>query len=140
MNNLLRGGGGDDILVGSAGADQLFGEAGRDILIGGNGLDTLDGGTEEDIFIAGRTTSDTVNSNLNDLRTEWKSANSYTARITNLRTGVGPSNTSLKATINVFNDAGEDDVLTGGTEADWYFAAVDDLINDLFVGEIIDLL
>lgn len=140
LNNLLRGGGGDDILVGSAGADQLFGEAGRDILIGGNGLDTLDGGTEEDILIAGRTTSDTVNSNLNDLRTEWKSANSYSTRITNLRTGVGPSNTSLKATINVFNDAGEDDVLTGGTEADWYFAAVDDLINDLFVGEIIDLL
>ena len=140
LNNLLRGGAGDDILVGSAGADQLFGEAGRDILIGGNGLDTLDGGTEEDILIAGRTTSDTVNSNLNALRTEWKSANSYSTRITNLRTGVGPSNSSLKATVNVLNDAGEDDVLTGGTETDWHFAAVDDVINDLFVGEVLERL
>ncbi len=48
---------------------------GRDILIGGLGLDVLDGGAHDDILIAGRTASDALFSNLNDLRTEWNSAN-----------------------------------------------------------------
>ena len=47
---------------------------------------------------------------------------------------------SLKAKTNVVNDAGEDDVLTGGTGTDWYFRAVDDAISDLFAGETIDVL
>jgi hypothetical protein len=42
--------------------------------------------------------------------------------------------------INVLNNAGEDDVLTGGTDADWFFAAIDDLLTDLFAGELVDLL
>jgi hypothetical protein len=47
---------------------------------------------------------------------------------------------SLKATINVLNDAGEDDVLYGGTDTDWFFRAVDDVITDLFAGETIEVL
>ncbi len=140
LDNVLQGGAGDDVLVGGNGADQLLGDIGRDILIGGLGLDVLDGGVGEDIVIAGRTTSDSVNSVLNDLRDEWKSANAYATRITNLRTGVGVSNASLQALVNVLNDAGDDDVLTGGTDLDWHFAAVDDVINDLFAGEIVDRL
>jgi Ca2+-binding RTX toxin-like protein len=77
---------------------------------------------------------------LADMRAEWISANSYAVRRTNLQTGVGASNASLKAMINVLNDAGEDDVLTGGTDADWFFAAIDDLVTDLSVGELVDLL
>ena len=37
-------------------------------------------------------------------------------------------------------DAGEDDVLVGATGTDWFFRAVDDVITDLFAGEILDLL
>jgi hypothetical protein len=47
---------------------------------------------------------------------------------------------SLKAKVNVLNDAGEDDILTGGANSDWYFRAVDDAITDLFAGELIDVL
>ena len=140
LNNILTGGGGNDILVGQSGADQLFGQAGRDILIGGLGLDQLDGGSDDDILIAGRTTSDNSATKLADMRAEWISANSYAMRRINLQAGVGASNASLKAMINVLNDAGEDDVLTGGSEADWFFAAIDDLVTDLSVGELVDLL
>ena len=40
----------------------------------------------------------------------------------------------------MLNDAGEDDSLTGGAGMDWYFKAVDDVITDLFAGEITDTL
>ena len=138
--NRLTGGLGDNILVGQEGGDILEAGSGRDILIGGLGLDILKGDAGDDILIAGRTTSDTSLSNLNSLRTQWISGSAYSARITNLRAGVGSPLVSLKATINVLNDAGEDDVLFGGTETDWFFRAIDDVITDLFAGEIIDVL
>ena len=46
----------------------------------------------------------------------------------------------MKAKSNVLNDAGEDDILTGGGNTDWYFRAVDDAITDLFAGELVDML
>ena len=138
--NRLTGGLGDNILVGLEGGDILEAGNGRDILIGGLGLDILKGDAGDDILIAGRTTSDTSLSNLNTLRTQWISANAYATRVANLRAGVGSPLVSLKATINVLNDAGEDDVLFGGTDTDWFFRAVDDVITDLFAGELIDVL
>ena len=138
--NRLTGGPGDNILVGMESGDILEAGSGRDILIGGLGLDILKGDAGDDIMIAGRTTSDTSVSNLNTLRTQWVSANLYPTRITNLRAGVGSPLVSLKARTNVLNDAGEDDVLYGGTGIDWFIRAADDVIADLFSGEILDLL
>ncbi len=140
LANRLTGGLGDNILVGMEGDDILEAGNGRDILIGGLGLDTLNGGAGDDILIAGRTMSDTSLSNLNTLRTQWVSANTYAVRIANLRAGVGSPVVSLKARTNVLNDAGEDDSLTGGSNSDWFFRAVDDVITDLFAGELIDVL
>ncbi len=140
LNNTLTGGNGNDVLVGLSGDDILEAGSGRDILIGGLGLDTLNGGTGDDILIAGRTTSDTSLISLNTLRTEWISTNDYATRIANLRAGVGSPAVSLKTTIDVLNDAGEDDSLTGGANSDWYFRALDDVITDLFAGEIQDVL
>jgi ELWxxDGT repeat protein len=140
LSNRLTGGNGDNILVGMEASDILEAGTGRDILIGGLGLDTLNGGTGDDILIAGRTTNDTNVSNLNTLRTQWISGNTYAVRVANLRAGVGSPVVSLKAKNNVLNDAGEDDILTGGGNTDWYFRAVDDAITDLFAGELIDVL
>ena len=140
LSNRLWGNDGNNILVGLGGEDMLFGGAGRDLLIGGLGADTLDGGNGDDILIAGRTTIDTNIARLSTLRTEWVSANTYQDRITNLRAGVGSPLTSLKAKINVLNDANEIDTLTGGTGFDWYFQAVDDVITDLFAGAVVDVL
>jgi Ca2+-binding RTX toxin-like protein len=138
LNNILDGGPGNDILVGNAGDDQLSGGDGRDILIGGLGLDKLFGGAADDLLIAGRTTSDGVISNLTKIRAEWTTFNAYGTRVANLRAGVGSPAVSLKATVNVLNDGGEDDSLNGGPGTDWYFLAVDDVITDLFAGEIKD--
>ena len=145
----IAGGSGNDtltgnllanILVGNAGNDTLNGSGGRDILIGGLGLDTLNGGEDEDILIAGRTTSDSLFSNLNVLLAEWVSVNAYATRIINLRAGVGAPAVSLKATVNVLTDAGEDDSLVGGNGTDWYFRALDDVVTGLVTGEVLDIL
>ena len=138
--NRLTGGLGNNILVGMEAGDILEAGNGRDILIGGLGLDILKGDAGDDILIAGRTTNDSSVSNLNTLRAQWISANAYTTRVTNLRAGVGSPLVSLKAKINVLNDAGEDDVLFGGTGNDWFFRALDDAITDLVTGELIDVL
>ena len=103
-------------------------------------LDILNGGDDEDILIAGRTTSDALFSKLNRKQLEWTSGNSYVTRITNLRTGVGSPVVSLKTKINVLNDAGEDDSLIGGNNSDWYFRALDDVITGHVVGELLDVL
>ena len=138
--NRLIGNGGNNVLIGNGGNDSLTGGSGRDILVGGDALDTLNGGSGDDILIAGRTSSDANLAKLIDMRTEWTSANSYATRIKNLRAGVGASVASLKAKVNVLNDAGEDDSLTGNTGNDWYFRALDDIISDLVTGELIDVL
>ena len=67
-------------------------------------------------------------------------ATPYANRVANLRTGVGSPVASLKATVNVLNDASEVDTLTGSTGQDWYFKAIDDLISDLVASELVDLL
>ena len=140
LDNTLTGNAGNDILIGGSGNDRLLGGVGRDILIGGLGVDVLNGGADDDILIAGRTTSDSMFSNLNDLRTAWISASPYATRIANLRSGVGVSGASLKAKVNVLNDAAAIDTLTGGGGTDWYFRALDDVITDLLAGESLDVL
>lgn len=47
----ILGGGGDDILTGTAEADNIFGYAGDDVLVGGKGADTLTGGAGADQFV-----------------------------------------------------------------------------------------
>jgi len=79
-------------------------------------------------------------SNLNVLRTGWLAATPYATRIAVLRAGTGSPAVSLKAKVNVLNDAGEDDQLNGGTGTDWYFRAIDDVITGLAAGEILDVL
>ena len=140
LANALTGNSGNDILLGVSGDDTLSGGNGRDILIGGLGRDKLQGGNDEDLLIAGRTTSDGLFIRLNDLRTEWISANTYSTRISNLRTGVGQSTVSLKAKLTVLDDAATADTLTGGAATDWYFSAIDDVITDLLAEENVDAL
>lgn len=49
----LVGGAGDDVLVGRAGADSLFGGPGDDRLVGGSGNDLLHGDSGEDTLLGG---------------------------------------------------------------------------------------
>src|SRR5690606_31857013 len=56
--NNLQGNGGHDVLDGGDGADFLYGGAGLDVLVGGRGVDRLEGGADDDILIGGRYTRD----------------------------------------------------------------------------------
>ncbi len=49
----LRGGGGNDVLIGAAGADKLIGGDGDDRLIGRRGADVLLGGDGSDVLLGG---------------------------------------------------------------------------------------
>jgi Ca2+-binding RTX toxin-like protein len=51
--DLLVGGSGDDLLIGLGGNDRLKGEDGNDILLGGDGDDVLEGGKGNDVLIGG---------------------------------------------------------------------------------------
>jgi Ca2+-binding RTX toxin-like protein len=165
-NDVMLGNGGADVLHGAQGHDVLaVSNLTFRRILGGTGFDTLrlDGsgfslnlttllnthiqGIEEiyltaddDILIAGRTVHDAFFNSLDDIRTAWISSSSYTTRITRLRAGVGFFGLSLKAKVDVLNDAGEDDSVIGGSSTDWYFRAIDDVLTDLFAGEVVDLL
>lgn len=78
--------------------------------------------------------------NLNDLRSGWTSVGDYITRVTQLRAGVGGTSAALKAKVTVINDAGDDDLLTGGTGEDWFLKAADGLITDLLPIELLDVL
>lgn len=47
----IRGGAGDDLLVGTAADERIEGGAGNDTLVGGGGHDTLDGGAGDDHIV-----------------------------------------------------------------------------------------
>jgi Ca2+-binding RTX toxin-like protein len=111
-NDVLRGGGGNDILVGGDGIDQLYGFGGSDLLIGGNGKDTLYGAGDQDILIAGSSLWDDNaialqsilnywTSNVTDQSTAW-----YQTRVTLLRDGgVGAGAWRLNATTTIDDNA-----------------------------------
>lgn len=137
-DDTLIGNSSNNVLVGNGGKDKLTGNSGRDILIGGLGLDTLSGGNDENILISSRTTHDATPSSLGSLLTGWISGSSYATRVAALKAGVGSPAITLKAKKTAFNDGVEKDSLTGGSGTDWYFKALDEVILDLFAGEIIE--
>lgn len=61
----VRGGDGDDTLVGSHDPDSLLGEGGNDSLVGNDGDDTLDGGTGTDTLIGNLGNDTLVNGEVN---------------------------------------------------------------------------
>lgn len=146
----LKGGGGNNVLVGGAGDDLLVGGNDRDILIGGTGADRVVGNASDDILIAGATAFDNDLNALAAILAEWTSGRSYAVRVANLNgTGTTFANrlngdiflrtTALAATTTVFDDNAED-LLTGTSGQDWFFAnltggGVRDRITDLSAAE-----
>jgi hypothetical protein len=68
---------------------------------------------------------------------EWKSADDYTTRTTNLRNGI--NGVQLTAGVTVFNDTSADP-FTGGNNQDWIFKALDDVFADPELGELVESL
>lgn len=113
----VRGGSGDDLLVGDGESNALFGNAGRDVLIGGAGADALDGGAGDDLLIGGATTGDNDPAWLSGVRASWTQPLTYPERIASLRDRL--------TTATVLEDDAVD-VLTGGLDTDWFWALLGD--------------
>jgi uncharacterized protein (TIGR03118 family) len=131
-NDVVIGGGGSNVLLGGIGTDFLLGGRGRDILIGGDGRDVLVGGGGDDLLIGGSTASDGDAAALLQIQGEWTSADSYTTRVTKLRTGAGGL-PKLDAT-TVLDDGVRDD-LVGASGLDWFFAVGVDAVHGKQSGE-----
>lgn len=146
----LRGGNGNDTLIGSRGSDRLRGGRGNDILSGGNGRDLLEGQAGDDLLVGGKSTdrleagagSDilfggslrkTTHHELANILDEWTSGKPIEQRLANLR-GTDPSDDRLNGNAFLDADTLRDDEaadrLEGNRDADWFFSAAGDRLND----------
>lgn len=132
-NDTLTGGSGSDILIGGDGNDWLYGQEGRDVLIGGDGVDRLRGAGEQDLLIAGRTSFDARPADLRLIQNEWTSGRNYPTRVANLTGTAGGSvtrsNDSVQLTPSTVFEDESVDLIFGGAERDFFFAALHEL-ND----------
>lgn len=133
--DVLAGNGAGNVLVGHGTRNSLSAGGGRNLLIGGYGLNSGVGGKGDDIIIAGRTVYDNDYAALEAILQTWKSAASYQARISALRSG--PNRLVVGQTVFVHPGlnggrgprfgatAGQlyDSVLVGDAGQDWYFTA-----------------
>lgn len=115
-NDVIAGGGGDDVLIGGNGSDTLIGNGGRDLLIGGHGSDLIVGNAGDDILIAGYTLVDNDAAALAAIINIWTNNGlTFAARTDALRSG------HLVNEVNVFDDDAMD-LMAGLGGLDWYFA------------------
>ncbi len=66
-NDMLMGGGGDNLLIGGTGNDTLYGADGDDVLLGGSGNDDLLGGNGNDVLVGGSGNDNLCGGNGRDL-------------------------------------------------------------------------
>ena len=65
---------------------------------------------------------------------EWTSANNYATRVTNLLNGSGANGTTKLNASSAKNDSFATDSLTGGSEVDWFFESIGDVLTDITTG------
>lgn len=134
----------NSLLNGLNGNDQLTGGAGRDFILGGGGLDSLAAVSEEDLLLSGPVSfaSRLHILSLLAIMSEWTSARPFDERVANINgTGVGPRNngdTFLQVGVTVF-DEGALDTLSGGIDADWFFArtSIDQILDQQALEDIL---
>ena len=141
----VRGGTGDDtligdsrgnILIGGAGRNTITGGKGASLLIGGTGASSVKGGSGGDLIIGGSTTYDDNNAALDAILAEWRSTGSYATRIAHLKNGGGLNGSvELNLGTTVIDDLAAN-VLTGAAGGkNWYFKGTKDTITNLKSGE-----
>lgn len=127
----LKGGNGDDVLIGGWLNDSLDGGSGRDVLIGGNGADTLAGGEGDDILIGGTSSLSNNVAALNAVMSEWSNlSNNYATRVANLLNGGGANGATKLASPTTQNDSAAADKLSAGAGFDWFFQSANDVLQD----------
>ena len=137
-NDILTASSVASVLVGLDGDDQLTGGGQRDFLIGGIGADRLVANAGDDILISGTVVFEQSISALRDIHLEWTSTRIFNQRVANLMgTGAIPrlngesylNNHAADAVVDtVFADL-DSDTLTGGSQQDWFFADLSEVVD-----------
>lgn len=121
-NDVLNGDAGDDVVSGNSGNDKLMGSSGNDLLIGGNGglADDINGDGGDDLLVGSNTTNDSSSTagDAND--------SALLALLANWNSTHAPG--LLAGLITV--DDGVNDVLSGSTGDDDFYASLTDLCPD----------
>jgi Ca2+-binding RTX toxin-like protein len=117
-NDLLTGGGADDVIFGGLGDDQITGGAGNDLLLGGDGKDRIVGAAGDDILVAGDLGCRFGLETLRAISNAWASTRSTSA----------PSVEDLLD--EIYRD-GDSDMLTGAAGADLFILGNEDRITGL---------
>jgi Ca2+-binding RTX toxin-like protein len=139
--SIVRGGSGDDTLIGAAAApavllgmggnDALTGGSNRDILVGGLGNDSLIGAAGDDILIAGTTSYDDQEAAWIAILAEWTSTRTFAVRTANIlgpgtagrANGTNNLNRAAESIADtVFSELGSTDSLLGQAGQDWFFS------------------
>ena len=128
-DDLLVGGGGDNILVGDTGDDVLVGSGKHNVLIGGLGSDLLLG-SGDDLMIAGATVYDADSAALDAILGEWERAIPLASRVADLSRGVSANGQVL--TLNaatILNDLAVD-IVIGLGQSQWSLVSHKDWVFD----------
>lgn len=118
-DDLLDGGEGDDelsawsgndVVIGGDGDDVLKGHSGNDLLIGGKGVDRLDAGSGDDLLISGYTKYDDDYDDLDQILSEWNSADTIQQRIDALEMFLDKLKIKDKSIDQIHDDRDEQDL------------------------------
>ena len=135
-NDTLIGNSDGTILVGGGGSNTLNGGSGRSLLIGGTGLATINGGSGGDLIIGGYTTLDNTNDALDTILAEWESTDTYSDRIDFIKNGGGLNFTNKLNLGTTVIDNLAANVLTGSTGGkNWYYKGNNTTVTNLQPGE-----
>lgn len=122
-NDVLAGDAGNDIISGNRGNDQLLGSEGNDLLIGGSGglADDINGGGGDDLLVGSGTTNDNSSTvgDANDTALLALLANWNSTHAAGLLAGM------------IAVDDGVNDILSGSTGDDDFYASLTDLCSDV---------
>lgn len=123
-DDLLFGGAGSDFLSGGDGNDVLNGGADHDVLFGGDGSDTLIGGSHYNLLIAGTTDFDFDFKAQKAILHAWAAGGTFEHRMSRLNF-MSKGGLKLVENSSVRRDGDVDRVVSTGS-ADWIFAALGD--------------
>jgi Ca2+-binding RTX toxin-like protein len=125
-NDRVGGGAGHDVLFGGSGDDLVAGGGGRDFLVGGEGADQIVGNADDDILVAGILLYESNETAIDRIMREWTANDTYANRTAHLSGATGGLNEAYYLvtdgpSANVLDD-NDNDVLTGSSGDDWFFA------------------
>ena len=118
VSNVLAGGLGNDSLSGEAGEDTLAGGAGDDVIIGGAGADSLDGGDGTDTLDYANSTGAVVVDLASRTVSGGDAAGDAVSGFENVRGGAGGDSLTGDAGANALDGSEGDDTVSGGAGDD----------------------